>query len=179
MIIKIFKFLPFVFFLFLFGCNSVNSSTKSTPHEIAHGLTNKAEVTKEERTRKRDDIVDNLKTGEMSFFFLKNKTGHAVWVEVKGGVAPVNFDIRLIEKKLWEFASTNYKGKFEEPNTYLFQYQAISKDDVYIKAACDYRSDQSLSEVFLEIADGGSCYFSLKYNNKSKIFYDFYVHGNA
>jgi hypothetical protein len=50
--------------------------------------------------------------------------------------------------------------------------------EIWINCFCDHW-DQDWQKKFIEVEDGGNCYFQLKINLTKKIFYDFMVNGNA
>ena len=66
--------------------------------------------------------------------------------------------------------------------SYTFQYQGLrtrlGHQYVYINAFCDDPRHHSLAE-WVEVRDGGACFFRAKYDPVSKQVYDVYVNGVA
>jgi hypothetical protein len=66
-------------------------------------------------------------------------------------------------------------------SSYSFQYQGRSTTGgqfVFINAFCS-APDAYSAKQFLRVLDGNTCYFDVKYNPKTKMFYDFGFHGVA
>ncbi len=79
-------------------------------------------------------------------------------------------------------------------NMYCFQYVPFINEngekEVYVNAFCHFPGEEranslDIPEVFdwhvylINIMDGGSCYWSMKINLDTKIYYDFSVNGHA
>ena len=111
-----------------------------------------------------------------------------------------NDDYKVL-KKVIQKASEKGEFKFLRDgslnsifNMYCFQYVPfINENDekeVYVNAFCHFpgeelSSSKGIPEVFdwhtylINMMDGGSCYWSMKINLDSKIYYDFSVNGPA
>jgi hypothetical protein len=66
-------------------------------------------------------------------------------------------------------------------SSYSFQYQGRGSADgkfIFINAFCS-SPDAYAAKRFLQVLDGGTCYFELKYNPKTKTFYDLGFNGVA
>jgi hypothetical protein len=66
-------------------------------------------------------------------------------------------------------------------SSYSFQYQgrgAAGGEFVFINAFCS-APDAYAAKQFVQVLDGGTCYFELKYNLKTKTFYDLGFNGVA
>ena len=66
-------------------------------------------------------------------------------------------------------------------SSYSFQYQGRGSANgkfIFINAFCS-PPDPYAAKRFVQVLDGGTCYFELKYNPKSKTFYDLGFNGVA
>jgi hypothetical protein len=65
---------------------------------------------------------------------------------------------------------------------YSLQYQGrmtlVAKRYIYVNAFCD-QEHARLDLVWVEVLDGGACFFQAKYDPAKKIVYDVYVNGLA
>jgi hypothetical protein len=109
----------------------------------------------------------------------------AHWVEVKGGAwqpnSTVLVDLESALKSAVGPASRN-RGRIPEWNEYTFQYQGrttlLGRKFVYINAFC-HPDGRSLDKEWVEVYDGGACYFSGKYDPDKKLVYGLTVNGVA
>jgi hypothetical protein len=73
------------------------------------------------------------------------------------------------ELKNWEDYAFQYQGREENGRKYIF-----------INALCDQGvKNKDLSIKMIHVFDGGSCYFSLKYDPEHKKFFDLIINGDA
>jgi len=108
------------------------------------------------------------------------------WHEVRGGAwRPSSSDVlRLqdeIEPAIAKLAGSKF-GRFRPWQEYQFQFQGQQSDSgpfVSISALCSVNDSQDLTERFVVVLDGGTCFFEVKYDPKSQRFYDLLVHGDA
>ena len=71
--------------------------------------------------------------------------------------------------------------KLQPWSSYSFQFQGRGNADgkfIFINAFCS-APDAYAAKRFLQVLDGGTCYFELKYNPKTKTFYDLGFNGVA
>ena len=72
--------------------------------------------------------------------------------------------------------------RFRPWQEYKFQFQGQQNDSgqfVSISALCKVDESQDLTKRFLLVLDGGTCFFEVKYDPNSQLFYDLVVHGEA
>ena len=65
---------------------------------------------------------------------------------------------------------------------YTFQYQGQEEKGrkfIFINALCVQRDRQRLDKEIIVIFDGGSCFFSVKYDPSRKIFFNLFINGEA
>lgn len=76
-------------------------------------------------------------------------------------------------------------GRLKQPvdKSYHFQLLGFKKNGVpfiRIQAFCvGFEDAQRLKTSWVEVADGGSCFFQLNYDPSKKEFYDLYINGTA
>ena len=66
-------------------------------------------------------------------------------------------------------------------SSYSFQYQGRGSANgkfIFIDAFCSAPGTYAAKQ-FVQVLDGGTCYFELKYNQKTKTFYDLRFNGVA
>jgi len=76
------------------------------------------------------------------------------------------------------------RGRAPDWRTYTFQYQGqtslLGHRYVRINAFCDSRGNHpGLASAWVEVFDGGACFFSAKYDAVKKQLYDVQVNGVA
>jgi len=76
----------------------------------------------------------------------------------------------------------NQKDFIIDLNRYKRQYVAVvnakGEKEVWVNCFCGNFTQESRTSI-VEVNDGGNCYFSVKINLTNKMFYDFYVNGEA
>jgi hypothetical protein len=109
------------------------------------------------------------------------------WVEVGGGAwkPPVAL-LSEVEAALMTAIPPAAVGRGRPPewHTYTFQYQGqtslVGHRYVRINAFCDSRGNHpDLANAWVEVFDGGACFFSAKYDVVKKRLYDVQVNGVA
>ena len=114
------------------------------------------------------------------------------WFIVGSGKAEAEVNTEIVEAKLWEFLAAKSKEQFRPKESYRFQYKFVSKNEIYINALCgsaskgtndvgvmpDFTSEQ-LTKDFINVFDGGSCYFGVKFNTEKHTFSKLLVNGRA
>jgi len=107
------------------------------------------------------------------------------WVEMSGGAwSPQSSLFAEIEGALRPAITAEAKGRGSMPDwkSYTFQFQGrrtvLGRKFVYINAFCDDPKHHSLTE-WVEVFDGGACFFRAKYDPESKQVYDVDVNGVA
>jgi hypothetical protein len=108
------------------------------------------------------------------------------WIQVDGG--EWNPDARVMESIQREIHSyvegqAKSQGLILQPwAEYSFQYQGIvtrGSRRVYINAFCDAMGAHDLKSEFLEVFDGGTCYFSVLYSPGNHQFSELSINGEA
>jgi hypothetical protein len=108
------------------------------------------------------------------------------WFEVKGGswvvddsaVTAMSQDIQSAVRTL---AGGGFK-LFSPWARYTFQYQGQGSEGapyVLVNAFCSSHSGTDLTASFVEVFDGGACYFKVKYDPRTHKFFDLSVNGYA
>lgn len=101
------------------------------------------------------------------------------WIRVKGGEFDVKLDSLAVEHRLWVYIKNESKIVFMPREQYIYQYQAINAEEIYINALCDNPGEKNLDKEFIVVLDGGSCFFQVIYNLKSAGFSRLLVNGEA
>src|SRR6267142_647803 len=108
------------------------------------------------------------------------------WFEVKGGVwvvddAAVTVMNQEIQSAVRTLAGRSFE-RFSPWTRYTFQYQGQGSEGaryVLVNAFCSSAADRDLTASFVEMFDGGACYFKLKFDPKTHKFFDLAVNGYA
>jgi hypothetical protein len=107
------------------------------------------------------------------------------WVEVSGGAwEPQSALFSQLESALRPIvaAATKNRGPLPDWNSYTFQYQGrrtmLGRKYIYINAFCDDPRHHSPTQ-WVEVLDGGACFFRAKYDPESNQVYDVVVNGVA
>ena len=107
------------------------------------------------------------------------------WVEVSGGAwRPDSVALAKLEAALVPavIAASKDRGQMRKWSSYTFQYQGrkslLGKPYVFVNAFCGTAS-ADVRTAWVEVLDGGACYFSAKYDPKSNRVYDVQVNGVA
>jgi hypothetical protein len=107
------------------------------------------------------------------------------WIEVRGGTwepsAAVLSELETALKPPVTAASQN-RGKIPQWSAYTFQYQGrtqpLGQRYVYVNAFC-FHTGTDLEREWVDIEDGGTCFFSAKYDPQKKVVYDIRVNAVA
>jgi hypothetical protein len=107
------------------------------------------------------------------------------WIEISGGAwGPHALPFADIENSLRPLvvAAARDRGGVPEWRAYTFQYQGrrdpSGRKYVYINAFCAAPQRHSVTE-WVQVKDGGPCFFNAKYDPESKQVYDVVVNGIA
>lgn len=101
------------------------------------------------------------------------------WIQVIDRPVDVEIDPIKMETELWDYIALNSTQQFLPRSSYIYQYKTINDSELYINALCDDYDNDDLSERFIIVFDGGSCYFQAIYNFKSNEFIKLDVNGEA
>jgi hypothetical protein len=107
------------------------------------------------------------------------------WTPVTGGTwepsAAVLSELDTALKPPVTAASQNL-GRIPPWSAYTFQYQGrtelLGRRYVYVNAFC-FHTGTHLEREWVDIEDGGACFFSAKYDPQTKVVYDIRVNGVA
>ena len=107
------------------------------------------------------------------------------WVEVSGGAwHPDSATLPKLEAALMPAVTVASKGRgqMRKLSDYTFQYQGrkslLGKPYVFVNAFCGTAS-VDVRSTWVEVFDGGTCYFSAKYDATANRVYDVQVNGVA
>jgi hypothetical protein len=107
------------------------------------------------------------------------------WVEVSGGAwHPDSVTLPKLEAVLMPAVAiaSRDRGQMRKWSDYTFQYQGrislLGKQYVFVNAFCGTAS-VNVRSAWVEVLDGGTCYFSAKYDPKTNRVYDVQVNGVA
>lgn len=109
------------------------------------------------------------------------------WIKVAGGKWDPNTemlsDIKTRIEAYVESQAKIQKRDLKDWQTYTFQYQGQEEEGgkyILINALCDQDiKKRDLAKRIMNIYDGGSCYFILKYDPERKDFFDLFINGEA
>jgi hypothetical protein len=107
------------------------------------------------------------------------------WIEVGGGAwKPKPEVLSQAEAALRTAVPTAAanRGHLPEWHSYTFQYQGrsplLGRRYVFVNAFCDDPAHHpNLAKTWVEVFDGGACFFSAKYDPDSHQLYDLAVNG--
>ena len=100
------------------------------------------------------------------------------WVVDEATAAAIDKDI---QSSVRDLAGKGFK-LFAAWDRYTFQYQGRGDGSgrfVYVNAFCSTPSDKNLTTRFVEVFDGGACFFQVKYDPTTHKFFDLSVNGYA
>src|SRR5277367_5108247 len=107
------------------------------------------------------------------------------WVEVGGGAwHPDSATLSKLKAALMPAVTVASKdrGQLRKWSDYAFQYQGrkllLGEPYVFVNAFCETAS-VDVRSAWVEVLDGGTCYFSAKYDPKTNRVYDVQVNGFA
>ena len=108
------------------------------------------------------------------------------WVEVNGGQwspsAEVLADVKNTIIPSIIKNQKDYGRKLTLRNSYTFQYQGQIQNEIKVirvNAFCSNISNSKISEQWIQVKDGGSCYMGGVYEVKSQKFISVFVNGEA
>jgi len=109
------------------------------------------------------------------------------WIKVTGGKWDLSPKmLSEIKTRIESHVKKHAKAQGRELKSwqsYTFQYQGQmgkNKRYIFINALCDKEmKKKDLSKEIIRVLDGGSCFFSLKYDPISKELFDIIINGEA
>jgi hypothetical protein len=101
------------------------------------------------------------------------------WVQVNHWAVPYKVNTNSLEVKLWEYINKTSKRSFQPKESYIYQYKTINDKELYINSLCSNIFKADLTQEFLVVYDGGSCYFQATYNLKTNTFVKLEVNGES
>jgi len=108
------------------------------------------------------------------------------WFEVDNGSwAPSTETIADIRQQIESFVSMQTRAEgltLRDWGSYTFQYQGQKENGrkfVFINAFCVNDKTAQLKKRMLQVTDGGTCFFNLKFDPQKKRFFDLRVHREA
>lgn len=109
------------------------------------------------------------------------------WIKVDGGKwDPSPKMLSALKTTIESYVGSQAKAEKRELQkwkTYTFQYQGQEekgKKYIFINALCGQgMKTTDLSKKIIHLFDGGSCYFSLKYDPERNDFFDLFINGEA
>jgi hypothetical protein len=109
---------------------------------------------------------------------------HARWFEVRGGAwTPDAATVAALRASIEESVSDLAKLQNAqllpwEKYTFQFQGQEIQAERfVLVSALCQSTEQADLADSFVEVLDGGACYFKVRYSPRTRTFYGLAVNG--
>ena len=107
------------------------------------------------------------------------------WFPMAGGTwSPDQVAVAQLRSTLQPYVlaqATQQHRQLQPWSTYSFQYQGRGSEDgkfIFVNAFCS-PPDAYSAKQFVRVLDGGTCYFEVKYNPKTKTFYDLGFNGVA
>ena len=116
---------------------------------------------------------------------LAGAAASAKWIEVEGGAWHLDpgalSQVQLALKSALPAAAG---GQLRNWDAYTFQYQGkrsvLGSRYVFVNAFCDSsRDDSDMRTEWVNVLDGGNCYFQVEYDLKTKQLRNFSVNGVA
>jgi hypothetical protein len=109
------------------------------------------------------------------------------WIKVAGGKwDPTPKMLSDLKMKIKAYVASQAKAdkrELQNWQTYTIQYQGQEEKGnkyIFINAFCDQdMRKRDLSKEIIQVFDGGTCYFSLKYNPEKKTFFDLLINGDG
>ena len=107
------------------------------------------------------------------------------WIQVEGGAWTIDPHLLSeVQLALKSTLPTAYGGRLRKWNTYTFQYQGkisvLGGRFVFVNAFCDSSlNDDQMRAEWVEVFDGGTCYFRVEYDVKTKRLRKLLVNGEA
>jgi hypothetical protein len=105
------------------------------------------------------------------------------WFPISGGTwTPDQGSVAQLQAALQPYVVTHASDqhrKLQPWSSYSFQFQGrgnAAGKFIFINAFCS-APDTNSAKQFLQVLDGGTCYFELKYNPKTKTFYNLGFNG--
>ena len=108
------------------------------------------------------------------------------WIEVKGGswrpsISMLN-ELKTNIRPYVEKAAKAQARELKPWRDYTFQYQGIEEKRrrfIFVSAFCTNFGISNLTEKLVLVEDGGSCFFTSKYDPERKEFSQLFINGEA
>ena len=121
----------------------------------------------------------------LSFLAVSPATASEHWFYVRGEWNPTTSEMEVlrvgIEQQVRLLAQKKH-WKLRDWDTYKFQYQAqtvANQRIVIINAFCYLDDSIDLHQELVVVLDGGNCYFTVKFDPTTNVFFDLFVNGEA
>jgi hypothetical protein len=107
------------------------------------------------------------------------------WIQVEGGTWKIEPKVLSeVQLALKSALPTAYGGRLRKWDAYTFQYQGKASPFgdrfVFVNAFCDSsRNVDQMRQEWVEVFDGGTCYFRVEYDLKTKQLRKLLVNGEA
>jgi hypothetical protein len=107
------------------------------------------------------------------------------WIQVEGGTWKHEPNVlSVVQLALKSALPTAYGGRLRKWGAYTFQYQGntsvLGDRFVFVNAFCDSsRNDDQMRTEWVEVFDGGTCYFRVEYDVNTKRLRKLLVNGEA
>ena len=108
------------------------------------------------------------------------------WIHVEGGNwIPTPEEFSLIKQHMKAYVSNQAQAKgrqLREWASYTFQYQGQiekGKEFIFINAFCIKTSGRPLNKLMLFVADGGPCFFNVRYDPETGQFFNLLINGEG
>ena len=101
------------------------------------------------------------------------------WIAVDGGIVELDLKQKEVEENLWAFLENQSDFVFQAKESYSYQYQVKTENELYINAFCSDLGKHNLHQDFLVVMDGGSCFFQATLNLLNGQFTLLGVNGEA
>lgn len=112
--------------------------------------------------------------------------GGETWIQVAGGAwQPERDTLQLMQERIEAFvrhSAQSVHRSLREWASYTFQYQgqvAGGRKYLYVSALCAVDPGVNLHARFFLVTDGGSCYFTVKFDPVARQFYDLVINREA
>lgn len=101
------------------------------------------------------------------------------WYAVDGGIVEININQQELEDSLWKYLRKNEQLVNVERERYSYQHQVKKESMLFINAFCEKSNRLELHRQWLQVLDGGVCYFSVWFNYKTGEFSGLNINGVA
>jgi hypothetical protein len=112
------------------------------------------------------------------------------WIAV--GEQPDLSNTDQLESQLWKYLEGSSSAEFKPKETYRFQYKFINQSVILINALClpspggeadlgayPGPTNKDLKDGIYQVHDGGSCFFSIKFDVERARFHSLHINDRA